>query len=302
MTYGQLRLLIQKENAGADLDLVDGYIQDRYTEILDFLPWKRQEADSVIQSPASYATGSITATQGSNAITGAATVWTAAMTGRMIRLDNQSEYYQFTYLSATTGTLDRGYEQASAAALTYRIDQAVFLLPSDCRVLRAVKPFHNRSAKLQRMTPAELDDYAPRRGSYGTPTIYVPTWDSFSDPPQMQVELYPIPDSPDTSSALLSWAVDYWFEAAALDPSLTSTSLLPWVRPAALKAGVRANFRALAEDYQGAAYYEGQMRDYVAIMAKTNAQERGVGQIQMAPQYRRGSRYMRPPNVRWQDR
>jgi hypothetical protein len=302
VNYGQLRLLIQKENSGADLELVDGYIQDRYTEILDFLPWKRQEGETVLQSPASYATGTITATQGSNAIVGVGTTWTAAMTGRRIRIANASEYYQFTYVSVTTATLDRGYEQPSAALLAYRIDQAVFLLPATCRILRGVKPLHNSSHPLEHMTPAELDAWAPKRTSYGTPEVYVPSFDAATDPPQLQVELYPIPDSPDTASATLSFVADCISDTAALTPGTTTQSLLPWVRPSALKAGVRANFLALAKDYTGAAFYAARMGELVGIMAKNNAMQRGPSEIRMAPEYRRGGRNMMPPNVKWQDR
>lgn len=302
MTYGQLRLAVQKENLGTDLELLDSYIQDAYTEILDLVPWKRQEAESTFQAPPSYAVGTITATQGSAAITGVGTTWTTAMTGLMIRVDNQSEYYQFTYVSATSGTLDRPFEQPSASGLAYRIDQSVFLLSSDCRILRGIKPLHNFGRPLERMTPSELDAFAPQRLRYGTPTIYAPTWDSFSDPPQMQVELYPIPDSPDSAGATLSWVADYVFDAADIDATQTGASLLPWVRPAALKAAVKAKVLALGKDYTGAAYWNDKAAELVQVMLRNNAMQRGPQEIRMAPEYRRRNIGIKPPNVRWQDR
>lgn len=290
MTYGKLRLAIQKENVGADLELLDGYIQGRYTEILDGLAWKRQEAETVIQAPASYATGTVTATQGSTNITGVGTTWTDDMTGLMIRVDSQEEYYQFTFVDATHATIDRGYEQPDGAGLTYRVDQAVFLLSADCRILRNVKPLHFGGRPLKRMTPGELDAYAPQRTTYGTPEIYAPTWDSFSDPPQMQVELYPIPDVPDSNGALLSWVADYIFEQPDITPGSTASSLLPWVRPAALKAGVKADVLRLAENYTGAAEYEKRFEELVVIMAKNNAYQRGAQEIRVDPAYGRRDR------------
>lgn len=367
MTYGQLRLVIQKENVGADLDLLDSYVQNRYTEILDQLPWKRQEAESVLQSPPSYAVGTVSASQGSNMITGTGTNWTTAMNGLMIRIANTSEFYQFTFVTPTSATIDRGYEGATASistatlgsggtgfvvgnqlwipggnglasivvlttgaggailtfgfvnngnnyaiasgvALTggsgtgatlnitavgassllpYRIDQAIFLLPPDCRILRSVKPLHDRGEPLEPITPHDLDILDPQRRLYGTPRYYCQTWDSFSSPPQMQVELSPIPSSPDSAGATLSFVADYVFEAAAIDPRATGTSLLPWVRPAALQAAVRADFLRLAKDWPGAEAMDERAKELVQAMLKINAAQRGPQQIRTAAQYQR---------------
>jgi hypothetical protein len=287
MTYGQLRLLISKENAGADLDLADGYIQARYTEILDQLPWKRQEAKTVIQAPPSYAIGTITTVQGSNAIVGLGTSWTAAMNGLMIRIACQNEFYQFTYVSPTAATLDRGYEWPGGTALTYRIDQAVFLLPADCRILRAVTPLHDGGFPLDPTTPHELDQMARGRNTYGTPRFYVQTWDSFSDPPQMQVELSPVPSSPNTAGTTLSWAIDYAFDAAPVDPTQTGISMLPWVRPAALQAAVRADFLRLAKDWTGAEAMDARAGKLVETMLKVNAAQRGPQVIKTAAAFQR---------------
>lgn len=289
MTYGQLRLLIQKENVGADLELVDSYIQNRYTEILDQLPWKRQEADSVIQSPASYQTGTVAITQGSTALVGTGTTWTAAMTGLMIRIANTEEYYQFTYVSATTATIDRGWEQPTGTLLAYRIDQAVYLLPSDCRILRGVTPLHDRTHGLRRVTPVELMKIAPQRRSYGAPEVYCQTWDSFSDPPQMQVELYPVPDAPNSAGVTPSFVCDIAFDASQFSAAtnITSASLLPWVRPAALQAAVRADFLRLAKDWTGATAMDTRAKELVQAMLKINAAQRGPQQIRTAEQFRR---------------
>lgn len=69
-----------------------------------------------------YTTGTVALTQGSAAITGTNTAWNANMNGKPIRFQNDSGEYIFTYLSATTGTLDRVYAGATAAAATYEMD------------------------------------------------------------------------------------------------------------------------------------------------------------------------------------
>src|ERR1035441_8175333 len=140
MTYGQIRLRLSKLAPAVDLELIDGWIQDRYTEILDGLPWKRLEGETVIQSPASYQVGTVTATLGATSIAGAGTNWTSDMDGLTIRIGNNEEFYVFTQTDATDATLDRPYEGGDGGpGLSYRIDQNIFLLPADCRILRGVR-------------------------------------------------------------------------------------------------------------------------------------------------------------------
>lgn len=301
MTYGQLRLQITQENPGIALEKVDGWIQDRYTEILDRIEWKRTEAESVIQVPASYQTGTVVATQGSTAIVGTGTTFTAAMTGSIIRLDDTSEFYQFTYVDATHATLDRGWEHPTTIASTFRIDRAVYLLPKDCRILKDCRGFHDWELPLERVTPGELNRRAGQRRTYGTPQMYAPSFDNFSDPPIMQVELYPIPDSPNTNSETLSYVVTYDFDSSLIAPSSTGSSLLPWVRPAALKAGVKASKLLDMKDWNGAKKMQEEMDRLVAIMARVNASQIGPEPIRLAPQYGRrtsvGSNW--PVNRRW---
>ncbi len=289
MTYGALRLQVTQENPGIPLEKVDGWLQDRYTEILDRIEWKRAQAESVIVSPASYQTGTIAATLGSNAIVGTGTTWSAAMTGSMIRLDGTSEYYQFTYVSATTATLDRGWEHPDTTVSTYRIDRAVFLLPTDCRVLNGLRGLHDWQPPLERLTPGELNRRAGQRTTYGTPTMYAPTYDNFSTPPIMQVELYPIPQSPNSISETLSFVADITFDSSAITPSSTSSSLLPWVRPGALKAGVKASMLLDKGDWNGATKMQAEMDRLVLIMAHSNTAQIGPEPIRLSPQYRRRS-------------
>lgn len=383
MTYGSLRLQLKKLAPAIDQEIIDGWIQDRYTEILDRLPWKRLEAESTIAAPDSYTIGTLTATQGSTAITGLGTTWTAAMTGLMIRIANGQEYYQFTYVSATTGTLDRNYEGATGsitgeaigsggagytagdgyavvggngmaqgtvgsigaggvatslipgspgagysvangvatttggagagltinitavspgAGLTYRIDQNIFLLPSDARILRSVRPLHG-GKPLEMITPGELDRRAPTRGawagSYGEPAMAAPTWDNFSDPPNLQVELYPVPSSPDSSGIRKSWVLDYIFDPAT--PSATGTSILPWVRPTALKAGVEADIKRHMDQLSSAEAFDKRFEQLVLIMAQNNALQRGAQTIRLAPELRRRHMLRYHRQVREQD-
>jgi hypothetical protein len=308
MTYGQIKLQLQKQLPGVDLELIEGWIQGRYTRILDSMSWKRQEAESVIQAPFSYAVGTLTATQGSVVITSddltTPTVFTAAMDGRTIRIGNTNEYYQFTYVSPTVGNLDRGYEGPDTTAASYRIDQAIFLMPSNARIIRQVTPLHNKNRPLDIVPPSELNRLASGRTTYGTPQWAAATWDNFSDPPQLQLELYPIPDCPDSTSTVLSWAIDYIYEEAELDSDATTVSLKPFVRPACLMEGVKADAMRprpnWAGDLNAAMAYETEYEKLLGQMQMINAQQRGPQYIQLAdnlkrrarPRYGRGPRHV----------
>lgn len=48
MTFGQIRLIAQKAGENVDLDLLDQFIQARYSAILDAHPWKALETNAVI--------------------------------------------------------------------------------------------------------------------------------------------------------------------------------------------------------------------------------------------------------------
>lgn len=302
MTYGEIRLHLQKSLAGVDPELIADWIQGRYTRILDTLSWKRQETESVLQAVASYAIGTLTVTQGSNVVTSdgtPATVFTTAMTGRMIRIASQNEYYQFTYVSATSGTLDRAYEAASATEQSYRIDQAIFLLPASCRIVRQVTPMQG-GRPLPILTPGELNRRAPTRNSYGTPMAAVPTWDNFSDPPRLQIELYPVPDCPDSQGTVPSWAIDYIYEEADLDKDATSVSLKPFVRPACLIEGVKADGQRHLKDFTAAREYEGEYDKLLAQMQSINAQQRGPTALGFADHLKRQAPDPRHRSTPWE--
>src|ERR1035441_8016177 len=60
-------------------------------------------------STAEYTDGSIIVTNGSDEVTGVGTAWTSAMTGYWLATQPCLSAYRFSYVSATSGTLDRPY-------------------------------------------------------------------------------------------------------------------------------------------------------------------------------------------------
>lgn len=263
MTYGDIKFRLTKAFPGVDLDLIEGWINDRYTEILGELPWQRQDVESVLITVAPYSTGTVALTQGSTAVTLTDGTWTSAMNGRAFRTPPRSEFYQFTYSSSTTGILDRPYEGPTATASGYSIFQHIYPLPSDCRLLED-DAFDGKFGPLKRFTHAQLNSSDPWREATGVTQGWASYMDDSSTPPLMQVEIYPVPDS----------AVGIPFTYAAQDGPLTATSTLlkVWLQPTALIEGVTAKIKAHLRDYNGAQLHMASAIGAVKIMRNTEAQ------------------------------
>jgi hypothetical protein len=266
MTLGTIRFRVKKMFPGLDSDVMDGYIGDCYAELAQALPWKRQKASSVLQTVAPYATGTVAVTNGSNAVTFTGATITAGMTGRRFRVTGQSEYYTFTYVSASTGTLDRVYEGTTDADATYSIEKAVYALPANCRFLEDDAFSDFSLGPLTRLTIGELNAAYPSRSGTGTPQIWVSVMDDASSPPLMQVELYPVPDE------AIGIPYAYLAEPSEVTSATAGTTLLAiWMNPAALIEGVSAKVKRLRGDYAGAIAHEAAMEKALRKMIGVEA-------------------------------
>lgn len=284
MTFGELRFLISKQYPGVDLDVLDGWLQDRYKQVLSRVSWQRLEMRSMVSLVAEYNTGTVTATNGSTAIAGSGTTWTAAMTGRMVRFDAEQEWYEFTYVSGTSGTLDREYAGTTAAGKTYRINKCVYALDSDVRDVQRIGLL-DPERPLEPSTTAVLDENDLNRNTYGTPQAWAYYMDQVTTP-VVQIEVWPVP----TAAGTLS--VAYVYDPAA--PTSASTALLPWVNVAALKAGVGADALRHGKDYAGGDRLEIVFERLVSEMV--NVESRRAGGVRLGastPQPHRLKRYSR---------
>jgi len=265
-TYGELRARLAQMAPGIPLDLLDGWIQDRYQSILDRLNWQRLEVRQTLQTVAEFNTGTVDATNAATALTGTGTGWTAGLSNRLIRIAERPEYYNFTYVGATSATLERGYEGETAAGLSYRINQSVYGFSADTRYVEAVVSFET-GLPLLKSSPAELNRLDGARQVYGTPSRWAPFMDTFTDPPAPQIELWPV------SVTAEGFLVELVTEVAAL--GATGVSLLPWVRPAALVEGVMADIRRHEKDHNSAREHEAAHNARVIEMAAVEAHRQG---------------------------
>ncbi len=271
MTYGQVRFRVSKEVPGLDLDLLDGYLVDRYTSILDRLKWNRQRSEYTFSTVAPYATGTLALTQGSNVVTLTGGTFTSGMTGRRLLVGGQNEPYTFTYVGAAAGTLDRGFDGATASGLSYQIVQPFYALPATARLLDGGRLL-DTDEPLANMSRAELNASAPARIAVGVPGILAPAIDSSSN--LLQVEVYPAPD------AIYSVAAEITSEAPSITG--TATTLLPWLRPSALVAGASADAFAHKTDWNSAKYAESKYESYLSDMIRTEGFNRGPRPVKLA--------------------
>lgn len=288
-TYGDIRLRFTKQFPGIDDDLRDGWIVDRYTAILDRLDWERRQVEAWLQTTAEYETGTVAVTNGSTAVTGTGTVWTAAMTGRRIRIAGDDEWYTFTRTGNTTGTLERNYEGTTDADATYSIFQNVYTLPAACKILDEIRSFQ-LDLPLEKVSLTKLNEIDPSRNSYGDPEKFALWMEDTSDPPQMRVELWPIPED--------SHGLPYLYTAEAPTLTGTSTTILPWVRPAALIEGISADACMLLAQKEPAYLaiadrHELRFEARVLDMIRTESRSRGAEQLGMA------DRFVRHRQRRW---
>ncbi len=276
MTYGTLKKRLVQAFPAISLDLIEGWINDRYAEILAELPWKRLNLQSTLQTVAPYITGTVAVTLGSAAVTLTSGTWTAAMTTRAFRGAGLNASYRFTYVSATTGTLDRAYEGPTATAATYAIFQNVYLLPSDCRLLED-DAFSSQFGPLQRMSHGQLNDADPSRLATGTPTLWASYMDDSSTPPLMRVEFVPYPD--------LAIGIPFTYAADAGELTDTGTIIKAWLQPTALLEAVTARCKAHLKDYTGAQLHTVWAEKALVVMRGAEAQGMGMANLQLDSYY-----------------
>ena len=243
MTYGSLKFRLTKMFPGLDADVLEGFCNDRYAEILGELPWSRLTVQSRLLTTAPYSTGTAAVVGGSAAVTGLGTAWAIEMSGRAFRVTGRSEFYEFTWLTATTGTLDRPYEGPDSPLAGYSLFQNVYPLPADCRLLND-DAFSDIYGPMVRSTHGELNESDPWRLQTGTPRAWASYMDDSSTPPRMQVEIWPVPD--------LAVGIPFTYVGDAAPLTDTSTILQVWMQPTALVEGIVGKIKAYLKDYAGA--------------------------------------------------
>jgi hypothetical protein len=286
VTYGELKFRLVKAFPSVDLTLIEGWIGDRYSEILSELPWQRLSVESVLQTVAPYSTGTVDLTADSDTVTGIGTTFTSAMSGRAFRVTGRTELYQFTFVDATTGTLDRPYEGDTDSELGYKIFQYVYPMPADCRMLENNAFSGFTFGPLTRLDRSQMNRSDPAMATFGTPRYWASYMDDASTPPRIQVLLDPIPDE--------ATGIPFSYTADVSVPS-QSAAFMAWLEPAALIEGATAKIKRHLKDYVGSETHKREAAEALAGMRRAEAQGLAPAQLQLGSHYtrHRSKRYCR---------
>lgn len=276
MTYGQLKFRLTKAFPGVDLDLIEGWIGDRYADIMGELPWTRLNVQGMLITAAPYAIGTVSVTEGSTSVILTGGTWSDAMKGRAFRVTGRSEFYEFTPADDVTGSLDRPYEGGDSTAAGYSIFQHIYPLPANCRILQD-DAFSNRFGPMTRFSHGELNLSDPRRVQSGVPQTWASYMDDNSIPPNMQVELYPVPDC--------AIGIPFTYVADADPLSAASQILQVWMQPAAMIEGVTAKIKMHLKDYAGAQLHAAAAMGALKNMRSSEAQGMAPARMKLDPYY-----------------
>lgn len=270
MTYGQVRLRLTKLLPGVDQELLDGWMYDRYRQILDRLKWQRLDVQSVIQTVAPYSTGTVTLNTGSTTVTGVGTNWTSGIvTGCGLWIPGRREFYELTYVSGSQATLDRPYEGNTVIGSAYKIYQSVYTLPADCKILKSV-----RSLETGPIGP--WNSHLQTGAWFGPPASWRPLMDTTTG--RQQIELYPVPDK------AYGIAIEYTAEQTNYDGSDATVTALPWIREGCIVNGVLADANLAAKDFNASDRYEAKFEKDLADMRRTEILRTPPKPIRLAPE------------------
>jgi hypothetical protein len=275
-TFGEIRFRASKlpHGAGIDFDLLNGMINDRLQEIARHYEWSRLlEADAILPLVAVYDTGTVALTAGSNAGTGSGTSFTAAMTGRRFRVTGREESYGFTYISATSFTLDRSYEGETEAAAGFKVFKNVYALAVDVGQIFEIKDTESQR-RLERKSQDWLDRYDAARVQYGEPAYYSPTQDISG---VQQIEIYPIPE--------IAEGLTYRYKPVVARITATSMTLPEWISIECLFAGIEAELYALQKDVMMAQAKEMRFQKLLAEMVREDSNRKIAEPLQMAARF-----------------
>ena len=160
--------------------LAQQMVKDTYISVLNSHEWSETMKETEITLATEYATGSVTATNGSTTValaTGTVTTdWNNTRQLGIFTNQGYAPFYDIVSVNTTanTMTLDRAYAGASTTAGSYIVAQYFVEMPSNFHVGLDVRDA-TRNWRLRRMyhQASYLDRIDARRQYAGTPILYV---------------------------------------------------------------------------------------------------------------------------------
>ncbi len=279
MTWGQLRFQLKESAPDVSLDLLDGYLNGRYEQVLKASDWSGIKSHATIATMAAYQSGADTCglTVGLATVSGVGTAWTAARIGQRFYRPGDSALYTVAAVGGVTGlTLDRAYEGNTSdaagkvyAGSAYVFMQNVYTLPADCSAVLSILG-SSSDLPLTQFSKAGLDAAAGTRTLVADPESYAVYDDSAEATPPVlhQVELYPPP------LYARGLTLSYIRGAVYFDGQSTNSGPLPWVSSTTLLYGCRADIAMEAEKFVKARGYEAKFQEQLLADLRVEFQQR----------------------------
>lgn len=281
-TFGELRsdFLKLPIGAGTDLELLTRLINNRIDGICRQTDYTRLDQQSTLLTVAQYTTGTVSITAGATAGTGSGTTFTPAMTGRRFRIANLRPWYTFTYVSATSFTIDRAYEGTDDAVdVAFIIWRALYTLPAGVVQLYSIENL-TLGMDLDPQDREFVDNIDPARYQMRSPEVFIPAEDS--DAGLQQIELWPGPVYAE------GMAINYRSRVPMFGVNDTGSEIPDWISVPALWAGVQAELYRMQGDGANANAQEAIFKGLVDDMRGEDARKRPPAVMQP------DSRFVRP--------
>lgn len=170
-----------------------------------------------------YKTGTVAISAGGTTVTGTSTVWTSAMTGRKFTVSGNDEVYDFTYVSATSGTISPAFTgSAAVTGKSYSIFQDVYDLASDFLRITDEPGFYYHSSNGAYQMVRQVDDILWRSNYTATTSDFANYWREYPNRTAAGLQQVWITPPPASTSRILRY--EYIKALAELHEVTTGTA------------------------------------------------------------------------------
>lgn len=161
-------------NVKSQRTLVNQSIQIALERVFEYFDWPYYIQDKgIIETVANYTTGTIAITSGTKAVVGTDTVWTSAMEGRKIRVNDNNPFYRIkTVTDATNIILEENYQGDDVTVATYNIYKDEYRLKPDVDKYKLLRQAEN-NVSIFSLHPSRFDERFPMPQNYADPNYEV---------------------------------------------------------------------------------------------------------------------------------
>lgn len=154
-------------------------------------PWPFMESFEQVPTVSDYTTGTVSINTGSTSGTGSGTSFTSTQTGYYIQFKGSNDWYQFTFASGTSFTIDQPYQPSTnASSVTFILRKFYYSLSSSADRIYSIVNW-NTPLKLIQIDMRTINDLRPNPFSTNTSYGYTP-W-GYDSSGNIQIIPYPFP-------------------------------------------------------------------------------------------------------------